>query len=342
MKVSSKFFRCSCVFLLALIVAVSAAVGVSADVDIDFTGFDYIAKDSYGNIFISDSNIRIGVAQYSDESVYILIGNQTTNAYSSLIFLAPYYYDSNGNIQYKLYQLPKNQNQTSLKVYEVNDKELKNTTITYANLKVYKSTTQVYPTIYNIALSNKYTTTNENIADTYIITSNHTLTSSYNGTNQSSLSSSNTIVDDNLDLPAALGNQQLSSNDIINAIDIALKNNENIVSITDSIDIIINYGSDYDQIDSTLIGNLGTAEDQLNSAEDTIQNKSKSLIQRAASGIASAKTASTTLVSALSTTVPQIVSSTTDLIETAPEEVQAAVLSIPLLSFAAWLIGLKK
>lgn len=105
---------------------------------------------------------------------------------------------------------------------------------------------------------------------------------------------------------------------------------------------LITYGSDYNQIDKTIINDLGSAEDKLNSAEDAIQNKSKSLIQRAASGIASAKTASTTLVSALSTTVPQIVSSTTDLIETAPEEVQAAVLSIPLLSFAAWLIGLKK
>lgn len=105
---------------------------------------------------------------------------------------------------------------------------------------------------------------------------------------------------------------------------------------------IINYGSNYNQIDSNLINNLGSAEDQLSNAENALQNKSKSLVQRASGGIQQAVTASGQLVNSLTSTVPTVVSFATDIIDQTPDEVQAAVLAVPLLSFAAWLIGLKK
>lgn len=133
-----------------------------------------------------------------------------------------------------------------------------------------------------------------------------------------------------------ISDNQTESNNIINEVlqQIIINNN--------NWQTIINYGSNYNQIDQTLINNLGSTEDQLSSAEDALQNKSKSLVQRASGGVQQAVTASGQLVSSLTSTVPTVVSFATDIIDQTPDEVQAAVLAVPLLSFAAWLIGLKK
>lgn len=147
----------------------------------------------------------------------------------------------------------------------------------------------------------------------------------------------NTTINNKLD--EVISNSTSTNANIVAALNDIITNQE---TQNNNWQTLITYGNDYNQIDQTTINNFGTAQDNLSSAEGALQDKSKSLIAKASSGVQKATTASQTLVTSLTTTVPQVVTFATDIITTTPPEVQAAVLAIPLLSFAAWLIGLKK
>lgn len=87
---------------------------------------------------------------------------------------------------------------------------------------------------------------------------------------------------------------------------------------------------------------LDTAQQQLHQSEEALTNKSESLASRASSGINTAKASSTQFVSTITPAVSTVNGTVTQAIESLPQEIQPMVYSMPLLSLAVWLIGLKR
>lgn len=87
---------------------------------------------------------------------------------------------------------------------------------------------------------------------------------------------------------------------------------------------------------------LGNAQQQLHNSEEALTNKSESIASRAADGINTAKTSSTQFISTITPAVSTVTGTVTQAIESLPQEIQPMVYSMPLLSFAVWLIGLKR
>lgn len=116
--------------------------------------------------------------------------------------------------------------------------------------------------------------------------------------------------------------------------------NSSVNTVNQSIQYITNYG----QNNNTPEGgsNLSSAQDNLHNAEDAIKSKSDNFITRASSGISTAISSSGQFVSNMAQPVASVTSTITSAVNTLPEEVKPMVMSMPLLSFAVWLIGLKK
>lgn len=116
--------------------------------------------------------------------------------------------------------------------------------------------------------------------------------------------------------------------------------NSSVNTVNQSIQYIANIG------DGNTIPNNGpaldTAQKQLHNSEEALTNKSESLASRAASGINTAKTASTQFIGTITPAVSTVTGTVTQAIESLPQEIQPMVYSMPLLSFAVWLIGLKR
>lgn len=90
------------------------------------------------------------------------------------------------------------------------------------------------------------------------------------------------------------------------------------------------------------VANLEIAQQQLHQSEEALTNKSESLASRASSGINTAKTKTTEFIGTITPAVTAVSSTITQAIDTLPSEIQPMVYSMPLLSFAVWLIGLKR
>lgn len=88
--------------------------------------------------------------------------------------------------------------------------------------------------------------------------------------------------------------------------------------------------------------NLDNAQQSLHQAEGALNDKSESLASKASSGINTAKTASTQFISTITPAVSSVTTTVTQAIEALPSEIQPMIYSMPLLSFAVWLIGLKR
>lgn len=116
--------------------------------------------------------------------------------------------------------------------------------------------------------------------------------------------------------------------------------NNNLNTIDNSIQYIANVG-DGNKIPNNA-DDLDTAQQQLHQSEEALTNKSESLASKASSGINTAKTASTQFVSTINPAVTTITGTVTQAIESLPQDIQPMVYSMPLLSFAVWLIGLKR
>lgn len=337
MKASLKFFRCSIVLLLALTVAFSAAVGVSADtIEPELVIFRANANKAIQTRFSLNTlytmtypdaaymglfaeipleadttyvmNITIhaeSINDYSDDIVYLASLPQRVTTWSdsgNLINVANVHYNktqdaSGGIVQYIINLNTANLTESDLNTYLY----LISTGITSGMSTEFK------------AVSIECICTYDPNSDIMIEISNKLDTIINNQNNQSN----NVIVK----LNQIISNQEIQNNNW---------------------QTLITYGNNYNQIEQTLINNLGSAEDQLSSAEGALENKSKSLMQQAAAGISKATTASQTLVSSITTTIPKVYNFASDIIEVTPPEVQAAVLAIPLLSFAIWLIGLRR
>lgn len=338
MKVLSKFCRFSLVVLLALTVAFSAAVGVSAATNIRILGLDYLATNTkLYNMSSSSSSNRTNanpfVLEINDNFQsntvysYVIELNGQSNYFRQFseisdIFISDdqleYLYPSTGQniINYSIsnYFKSGNTNNILLITIDTNSIDFNGNGYLYIKLGTNPDTATVGSSIVNIVNYANYQSSSDEIK-------------------------SSIIISDKLDNVSNSINESInnSADEIISSIE-----NIDTDTIIQILNQIYSYGNTYNQIDQTIINNLGSAEDQLSSAEGAIENKSKSLMQQASSGISKATTASQTLVSSLTTTIPQVYTFVSDIIEVTPPEVQAAVLAIPLLSFAVWLIGLRR
>lgn len=102
---------------------------------------------------------------------------------------------------------------------------------------------------------------------------------------------------------------------------------------------LISYGNNYNQINSNLIGNLGTAEDQLSSAEDALENKSQSLKDSVSTQWQNIQSSSKTFITNIAPAAAAVGIVITQFMDAAPEEVKGLFITIPLLIFIGWLIG---
>lgn len=127
-------------------------------------------------------------------------------------------------------------------------------------------------------------------------------------------------------------NQGNISNDISTLISTTNQINNNIINI-------IQYGSNYNQIDQTIINGLGSAEDQLSNAEDAIQNKSKTLVNKVASQWTANKGVASSFLTTISPATSAIGTVTDNFFDAIPEEIKNAVITIMLIVFIGWLIG---
>lgn len=323
MKVSSKFFRCSLVLMLALTVAFSAAVGVSADTSTPWIGLYYGNNTTLNSYTINSGTIvpdlyyRLGFIIYHKGLLpdYTYTFTVTIDMYQASAGYSHYTDD--------IYEL-------SLVTGNPGKFEEGGNLINIADIQYMKDNERI---IYNITFNTS--DVEDLINNTHLILACNPV---YDNLIAIEFVSAycNAIYDpektEMMQIIEKLENIESNQNNINNTLN----------NIEYDLSYIINYGSDYNQIDQTIINNLGSAEDQLSSAEDAIENKSKSLMQQASAGLSKATTASQTLVTSLTTTIPQVYSFATDIIEVTPPEVQAAVLAIPLLSFAVWLIGLRR
>lgn len=87
---------------------------------------------------------------------------------------------------------------------------------------------------------------------------------------------------------------------------------------------------------------IGAAQNSLHEAESSLKGKSSSLMSKASSGVSAALTASQTHVAALAEPVGAVATTVSTAIAQLPTDVQAGFVAMPLIGFAAWLIGLKR
>lgn len=137
-----------------------------------------------------------------------------------------------------------------------------------------------------------------------------------------------------------INNQDTQINNESTIINQQQQTNNKLDSVNNNLQLIYNVG------DGNTIPNnapaLNTAQHQLHQSEEALTNKSESLASRASSGINTAKTASTQFVSTITPAVTTVTGTVTQAIESLPQDIQPMVYSMPLLSFAVWLIGLKR
>lgn len=362
MKVSLKFCRFSLVLLLALTVAFYAAVGVSAENfecpaimwrgrnynNSGYITIDYLYQDGSTEPSVTPvTGYHLGIVadcQFQNNTSYVFAF--TVNSNTSEIWYSDYYSIlqlHSGEVS-RIYQDTTNNyfdratfyttgfedgNITYIVTFNTNGDEL-----AYTYNKIYfawvtqLSGTSSYDYSFNsVTCYASYDPEAANLTDIQ--------NSITNIINQSNTNTTNIINK----LEEVIQSKNSSNSDIQESLDNIITNQE---TQNEYWEQIINYGNTYNQIDQTIINNLGSAEDQLSSAEGALEDKSKSLMQQASAGISKATTASQTLVTSLTTTIPTVYTFASDIIEVTPPEVQAAVLAIPLLSFAVWLIGLRR
>lgn len=150
--------------------------------------------------------------------------------------------------------------------------------------------------------------------------------------NQSTTNTTNIINK----LDEVIQNQNNSNNNIQESLDNIITNQE---TNNEYWQQIINYGSNYSQIDQTIINGLGSAEDQLSNAEDAIQNKSQSLVNKVASQWTVNKGVASSYLTTISPATSAIGTVTDNFFEAIPEEIKNAVITIMLIVFIGWLIG---
>lgn len=335
MKVLSKFCRFSIVLLLALTVAFSAAVGVSAAINIRILGLDYLATNTKlynmsstsssnrtnANPFVLEINdnfqsntVYSYVIELSGQSNYFRQFSQISDIFISEDQLE-YLYPSSGQniINYSIsnYYKSGNTNNILLITIDTNSVDFNGNGYLYLKLGTNPDTATVSNSIVNIVNYANYQSSSDEIK-------------------------SSIIISDKLD------NVNNNINESINnATDEIVSSIENID--TDSIIQILNqiysYGNNYNQIDQTIINNLGSAEDQLSSAEGALENKSQSLKDSVASQWSNIQSTSKTFITNLAPTAAAVGSVTTQFMDAAPEEVKGLFVTIPLIIFIGWLIG---
>lgn len=110
-------------------------------------------------------------------------------------------------------------------------------------------------------------------------------------------------------------------------------------TITDHIVEIITYGSNYNQIDSTLINNFGNAESKLSSAEGAVRNKSGSLKDSVSSQWSENTTKTRAFVNTIAPATAAITNTINSVVSVMPDEVQTMITVVALLLFIGWLLG---
>lgn len=146
----------------------------------------------------------------------------------------------------------------------------------------------------------------------------------------------NNISNTNQKLDEIIINQENNNTEIIRVLNDILSNQE---IQNENWQTLINYGNNYDQIDQTTINNFQSAESQLSSAEGAVRNKSGSLKDSVSSQWSEIKTAATTFPTTIAPAAAAITTIITDITAVMPQELQAALLAIPLIIFIGWLIG---
>lgn len=360
---------------IIVVVAMAAAVFVNAVLPVsanyDFMSFEYIAKDIFGIVYLSQTPLYVIPSSQSNTTNpnIMLIGNADNEP---IVVLVPY--EINGDVTYFI----------------------KNTAREYITLLDPIENTFSYPPATGWYLQGSSSTYNylgwfgvrdyvysrwSTFKTYYTITANHNISNMYTSSLPSDpLPKSQITVDTSLTIDDFIVDSGLKKEDIENAIisslssttDTIITNQSTVIELlrTTNIEItnvkteIQNVQSKIDTTNQNLsfiqtqinqIYNVGdgntipnngqaldTAQQQLHNSEEALTNKSESLASRAASGINTAKTASTQFIGTITPAVTTVNGTVTQAIESLPQDIQPMVYSMPLLSFAVWLIGLKR
>lgn len=130
---------------------------------------------------------------------------------------------------------------------------------------------------------------------------------------------------------------------IINQTNTIINNSNTIINnqteINNNIVKIFEYGNNYEQINNSLINNLGSAEDQLSFAEDALENKSSSLRNSVSSQWQQSTQTARSFVNTITPATAAITNTVTSVVTAMPSEAQTLLTVLPLLLFIGWLIG---
>lgn len=331
MKVSLKFFRFSLVLLLALTVAFSAAVGVSA-------------ADGTANGALLYTNASNNVVRVTENSS-LVIDTDNMGFRTPLTYQAQNTYVVTVTIAFSYFSPP------DLFTDETTCAYYGNTTISNEsqfnlsnldNINVIVTSNNSTQVKYTLTFNTNNIDSSANLLQYFFTpnlgTGNNDIDFQYINTTVSYTYDPNetTLEDINNQLEDIKNNQQSNNAEVQEALTSIINNQ---IIQNNNWTTIINYGSNYNQIDQTLINNLGTAEDQLSSAEGALEDKSQSLKDSVASQWSNIQSTSKTFITNLAPAAAAVGTVTTQFMDAAPEEVKGLFVTIPLLIFIGWLIG---
>lgn len=301
-------------FLLLFLLLIGTSVPVSADNFL--SNYPYIAQDSYGIVYLSQSPLSfLSISVSVNSPTLIGIGVKPSTAYESFIVLIPRYENDKTiyEIRYSDYSNV-GELQIDLPSYSISD------SISVSNLYLYGSSLTYGKVFVNLLLYFGSVAYNS-VVSNYSISANYTPLYQYNGYPSSYyVDPANFKVDPDLSLSDLIGGSTFDSQGII-----------------DAINGILNAGQGNSIPQGG--GDLAAAEDKLSSAEDAVIGKSESLVSSVASTWSDNITISKNFAQSLTATSVEVNNAITQILESVPGEVKAMFIAIPLLIFIAWIIG---
>ena len=365
---------------LIVVVAMAAAMLVNAVVPVSaedtLSSYEYIAVDYFGIIYLSNTPLYAYPFDRSNQKADCTYFGYKADNDHPLIILIPI--EVNGTINYDIYISYSNMDKSL--TYEPVLKtitENNNQAIFYKGGTTPSISTNAIQ--FDLSLANLGYW--NDVKNYYTITANHNINRYFNNNVPTNpIEESKITVDTNLTLDKILNNSGLTTEDIENAIINSLEEtnntiitnqttiismlqttnnylttvNSNLVTVQNKIDTtnknLSFIQSQLNQIYNVGEGNnipnnapdLDNAQQNLHQSEEALTNKSESLASRAAAGINTAKTSSTQFIGTITPAVSTVTGTVPQAIESLPKAIQPMVYSMPLLSFAIWLIGLKK